>query len=109
MLNLTEQKYLMNTFYAVNTELRVTQAFRLTTSIANGLVWLIPHEAFAISCTYVYCLNQGVVISSLDKDDWPLSTLRDSGDVGILCSFSNIPATAAAGNSRSSQLNSPLP
>ncbi len=82
MLNLTEQKYLINTFYAVKTFglKRITLCRIVFRRNANGLVWLIPHEAFAISCTYVYCLNQGAVICGLHTDDWPLSTLRDPSD-----------------------------
>ncbi len=39
-------------------------------------------------------------------EDWPLPTVHDSGEVGVSCTFSNVPA---AGIARSSQLSSSLP
>ncbi len=40
-------------------------------------------------------------------DTWPQPSLRDLGDAGVLCTFSNAPAAAAAaGIARSSQLSS---
>jgi hypothetical protein len=41
-------------------------------------------------------------------EDWPLPAVRDSGDVGVLCTFTNIPVAAAADIPRSSQLSSSL-
>jgi hypothetical protein len=39
-------------------------------------------------------------------EDWPLPTVCDFGHIGVLCTFSYLPAAAAAGIARISQLSS---
>ncbi len=56
-----------------------------------------------------HMLWQGAAICTKYMEEWPLPTVRDFGYVGVLCTFDNIPAAAAAGIVRSSQLSNPLP
>ncbi len=52
-------------------------------------------------------LHQGAIISYMEYRPLPsLCDLTDFSQVGILCTFSNITAAAAAGIARSSQLSS---